>query len=299
MKKKILILGINSFLGSCLLKELIKDKEFFVYGTYNKNYFRINKYLIKYKKNIFKVDLKKTKKKLKNIFIKIQPHIIINFAGYSDPQTLTSENSITQIIRNITRSLKVSKIKLEHFYNIGSCEEYIGSKLKLKENSKIGSNSLYGKDKIFSHKHLLNFSKINKIKYTNLRTFNIIGKDNFKKNIITYIISNNNFEKLNFHNLYAIRDFMWIDDYIFIIKSIIMNNNNYKVLNIGTGKGTSILKILKYVSEHKKNFIEKKYLKKNLKIKLHNIKVANNDRLKKIIKSYKFITTKEIIKKLI
>ena len=54
-------------------------------------------------------------------------------------------------------NLKLSNIKIEHFYNIGSCEEYYGSTSKLKESSKLANTTLYSIYKISIHKFLLNF----------------------------------------------------------------------------------------------------------------------------------------------
>ena len=294
-----MILGINSFLGSYFLKNLIEEKDYYFYGTYNKSTFRIKKYLSKFKKNFFKINMNNKNKKLINIFKKTKPDIIINFIGYSDPKTINEKNSLINFIKNISFSLKLSNIKIEHFYNIGSCEEYYGSTSKLKESSKLANTTLYSIYKISIHKFLLNFLKNNHINYTNLRTFNVIGKDRYKENVITYINSNIASKKLNFYNIYAVRDFMWIDDYINILKLILKKQNNYKVINIGSGEATPILKILNYISKKKKIKINHRIIYKNKIKNSKDIKVANIDRIKKIIKSYKFVKINEIIDRLI
>ena len=110
-----MILGINSFLGSYFLKNLIEEKDYYFYGTYNKSTFRIKKYLSKFKKNFFKINMNNKNKKLINIFKKTKPDIIINFIGYSDPKTINEKNSLINFIKNISFSLKLSKIKKNIF----------------------------------------------------------------------------------------------------------------------------------------------------------------------------------------
>lgn len=300
MKKKLLIIGINSFLGSNFYKYVINNNEYFVFGTINKETYRINKYLKKIKNNIFKINLNKKNNRLPKLLETIKPNLIINFSGHSNLDISEKVKLNIDIIKNLINSLKKSKIKIEHFYNVGSCEEYQGSKLKLTENKKLFSTSDYGKHKINIHKYLLKISKENYFKYTNLRTFNVLSNDKSKKNIITYIKSNLINKKINLYNKYAIRDFIWIDDYVFAVYSILKNNNkNYKVINIGTGKGTSIENIVNYIQKKKQIYFKNINFEKNKKILTNNIKVANNDRLKKIVKHYKYLSIYKIINKLI
>ena len=300
MKKKILIIGINSFLGSNFYKFLINNSEYLVFGTINKETYRINKYLKQNINNIFKINLNKKNDKLSKLLETIKPNLIINFSGHSNLDISEKVKLNIDITKNLINSIIKSKIKIEHFYNVGSCEEYQGSKFKLNENKKLFSISGYGKHKISIHNYLLKTSKENYFKYTNLRTFNVLSKDKYKKNIITYIKSNFINKKINLHNKYAIRDFIWIDDYIFALYSILKNNKkNYKAINIGTGKGTSIENIIDYVQKKKQIYFKNINFEKNKKIPASNIKVANNDRLKKIVKHYEYLSIYKIIDKLI
>ena len=65
MKKKILVLGISSFAGASFAKYILDNKEYDVFGTFNKNdNFPLRSLLKKKYKNrlkIFKLDLSKIK----------------------------------------------------------------------------------------------------------------------------------------------------------------------------------------------------------------------------------------------
>ena len=92
---------------------------------------------------------------------------------------------------------------------------------------------------------MIKFSKQNKINCTNLRVFNVLGNDDKKINVVNFI-NKNKYKKLIFNNIASVRDYIWIEDFLFCLEKIIENNKkNYKAINIGTGKGTSILKILR------------------------------------------------------
>ncbi len=300
MKKKLLIIGINSFLGSNFYKYIHKDNNYHIFGTVNKNTFRIDNFSNKYRNNTFKIDLTKKNNKFTNLLKKINPDYIINFSGESYSFVSKNKKLNILIIKNITNSLKKSKICINHFYNIGSCEEYYGSKVQLKENSRLFNYSSYGNYKINIHKYLLKASKKNKFNYTNLRTFNILGYDRHKKNIVTFLKSNLNNKKLKLNNINSIRDFMWLDDYLFSIKSILnYNKKKYQAINIGTGKGTSIQKIINYISRKKQLNLDNKINNRKIKTEIYNIKIANNSRLNNISKKNNYLSIYKIIDKLI
>jgi len=301
LKKKILLLGINSFLGSNYFDYELKKNFFDVYGSFNKNKFRItNEKIEKYSKKIFQIDLIKGNKSIVNSFNIIKPSIIINFTGISNRNSNNNHFINTNIVKNILKSVKLSNTNLEHFYNIGSCEEYSSSTTALNELSKSYSDNLYGAHKIKIHKYCLRNFRKNNINYTNLRTFNIIGRDKFKKNILQYLIENSNKKKLDLKDPYNIRDFMWINDYILCLHNIIKKNkNNYPAINIGSGKPYSIEDLIKLINNNKK-FKNKKIIYKFTKIlSKYNIKFANNKRLNQFINKRKFIGIHSIVDKLI
>ena len=296
MKRKLLILGVNSYLGSNFYKYQIKKKDFITFGTINKNNYRLNNNNI----NIYKIDLKNSKSKLINLLQKVEPNLIINFTGNSNRYELNKNKLKINIIKNILNCLKKSQISIDHFYNIGSSEEYYGSKFELSENNKLLSFSNYGRYKINTHKYLLNFSLKNNFNYTNLRTFNILGNDKHKKNIISYLASSIGSKKNILKNKYSIRDYMWINDYL-IILNLILNNNrkNYQAINIGTGHGSSIESIINYIEKKKKLKFNSIVFEKGAETKIEDTKIANTDRLKKITGFDKYLSINKIIDKML
>ena len=98
MKRKLLILGVNSYLGSNFYKYQIKKKDFIVFGTINKNNYRLNNNNI----NIYKIDLKNSKSKLINLLQKVEPNLIINFTGNSNRYELNKNKLKINIIKIIS-----------------------------------------------------------------------------------------------------------------------------------------------------------------------------------------------------
>ena len=300
---KILILGCNSFLGSNFLKNRINHNIFDIYATYNTNNYRLKEKKIKInEEKLFKLNLENNNSDLIDLIRTINPEIIVNFIGNSNLDKTTYNHKIFNIdaLKKIFNSIKLSNVRINHFYNIGSCEEYMKSSNLIKESFKLKSNNIYGFSKIESHNFALKYSRDNNINYTNLRTFNVIGKDTYKKNIILQILENNNKKKLILKNPRAIRDFIWIDDYIKSLVNILVHNKkNYQAINIGRGIGTSIKLLIKKIS----NVNNKKYI--NLFNQIDKSKditdkrVANISILKKFINTNEFLDVNEMIKLLI
>ena len=138
IKIKLLILGANSFLGSNFLSQIIKNKNIECFATININDFRIKRNYYKANK-IIKINLL-DEEKITRILHLLKPNILINFSGTSNKFANKKECSLNiKIVKNILHSIIKSKIKIKHFYNIGSSEEYVDSKKLISENSKIGS----------------------------------------------------------------------------------------------------------------------------------------------------------------
>src|SRR6056300_1034151 len=96
MKQKILILGISSFAGASFAKYILDNKNYKIYGTFNKRDKFTTRSLLKeknYFKNLklYKLDLSKNNNLL-NLIYKIEPEYIYDFASicmvnesWSDP----------------------------------------------------------------------------------------------------------------------------------------------------------------------------------------------------------------------
>ena len=87
-----------------------------------------------------------------------------------------------------------------------------------------------------------------------LRLFNIYGKGQKKGYIFSDLIKQINNKKIYLKNVNSKRDFLHVDDMVTLINKILFNNSEkFKILNVGSGKSTSINRIIKIINEQKKD----------------------------------------------
>ena len=189
------------------------------------------------------------------------------------------ENNILSLI-NV---LKICKEKeIENFVFSSSCTVYGSPQIiPVTEKSKtVKAESPYGKSKIISEEIISDYHKSNPISICNLRYFNPIGahqsgligdypsgKPNNLLPFVTQVAAGLRERVSIFGDDYKTEDGTCIRDYIHVVdlakahvNSIdfnIKNKGKHSVFNIGTGKGVSVLKLLKTfekVNEIKVNF---------------------------------------------
>lgn len=132
---------------------------------------------------------------------------------------------------------------------------------------------------------------------TCLRFSNVYGPDMSNENVISEILLQMyNSEKIVVKNRYPIRDFLWIDDAIdAIIQTIKIKPSG--IINVGSGIGTSIDQLVKYVL----NIINKpnKLIFSESNENINSILVLNINKTKKILNWTPEITLLEGLTKLI
>lgn len=265
MKIKILITGIAGFIGSNVAKKLLKEKNIAVYG--------IDNFSSGYKNNIpkdakfIKGDLS-DKKILKKLNFKCD--YVFHFAGQSsgeksfeDPLVDIKNNSLTTI--NILEYAKRKNVKKVIYASSMSVYGDSNKSGYFRESDKLKPKSFYGISKKTSEEYIQLSSK--QIPYIILRLFNVygVGQDlsNSKQGMISIYLS----QALRTKNIVVkgslkrFRDFVSIDDLCQICEEIIYKKNfTNKIINIGTGKKTSVKKIISIIQKYsgKKNIIIKK-----------------------------------------
>jgi len=224
--KRIAITGYNSFIGNHFYKK------------YKNKYVIIN-----YKENINNIS------KFKLFINSKRLDFFVHFAGMS--RTKCDEN---KKLCKKTNFLSLKKIinqlnDLEHkprFIFISTSLVYSNSSKKIKESFKKKPKSLYAKLKLNSE----NYLKENYKKYSILRLFNVYGKKQPHTFFIPDIkkkIKQKKLIKLN----KSTRDFIHVDDAVKIINFVIRNNINI-TLNVGSGRGTLLLSLIKMISSFNK-----------------------------------------------
>ena len=304
-KLKILTLGCNSILGFNFTKNILKNKKIIFYGTINKNSYRLNTDPLTRKfSNIKKYNPILHSKKLIKILNNFQPDIVINFIGSSDLFIKSKKEHDSQnfnTLKNIFNSINLSNTNIKHFFNMGSAQEYRNSLKSVKESYSLNPITDYAKSKVKCHKYGVKWGTKNNIKFTTLRVFNVIGNDQFKKNIFIKLIRLKPNEKIVLHQFNAVRDYIFIKDFISILIKLILNYNkvNYNVINIGAGVPITMSYLIKSMSRLLKRDLINNIIINN-KLNTHsNSNYANIDRLKKIIHIKKLKSVDEILKILI
>ena len=281
---KILILGASGFIGSNLTKHLLK-KNYEVYGTSRK---KIN---LK-KKNFYNIILDVKKKKDFNKLSKKKFNFIVYLAAFTRPSSSISKkkevfNTNIEGLRNTINYFKRSTPKSKFIF-ISSSAVYEGLKIKKNIIEKYNlpmQKTPYGISKYRSEKLLFKLCKNNKIII--VRPFAIIGADKKKdvcSDIINQFISSKNYTNVNIKlgNTKAVRDFIYIEDFVSAIYLLLTKGSNKEIYNLCSSKGTKIKTLCKKISKiFKKKFKMTNY--SNLKRSIDtNILVGNNKKIKSL-----------------
>ena len=217
------------------------------------------------------LDIRDTSK-LREMLLKIKPHYLVHFAASAYVHESFSK-PLDYISNNICGMESVTRVCSELLIPIifsSSCSVYGEvKKLPIDENSILKPLSPYGETKLFCEKILNWASKVSKLQYVSLRYFNAAGADfdlqigekhNPETHIIPLVISSlGGGKKLKiFGDNYNTEDGTAIRDYIHVIdlarahlKAIeyLNKGGTSNIFNLGSGKGTSINKIINLIEE--------------------------------------------------
>ena len=255
MKKKILILGASSFIGSNLIYE---NKNLDMTGLIRKP---INKYSKLKKKRLNLIKKKLIYINSKNIYKIKKYDVIINSIGltknfnnkkYSLEKNKKKFHKYSEFIFNV---VKHSKCKI--FIHLGSSMEYSGlkpnSRNKLNENSITNPNTKYGKFKIYEKKYFEKQFYKSDIKLVFLRLFSIYGFFLKNKSLIHSLVYK---KKISIQNPYNYIDVISIEYLLKIIKKTIEIINNFKkkiiIINCSSNNSIKIKTLLEKIQKIKK-----------------------------------------------
>ena len=157
----------------------------------------------------------------------------------------------------------------------------LDSNVNLKDDN---NRKIYAAFKISSEYLVKNYCSKGKIQLNICRIFNIYGKnDDFS--IIQKLKKSkrNNSKVLIYNQGLSVRDFIHVDDVVKIYIEILKNVSGSGLYDVGTGKGISIIEIIKKLKINKKKLI---FRKKS--INEISDSIANNKNLLDKIKKFKF-----------
>ena len=154
-------------------------------------------------------------------------------------------------------------------------------KINLKDNN---NRNIYAAFKFSTEFLIKNFCEKNYINFAICRLFNMYGgNDKFSVILKLQTALQKNQKIIIFNNGKSIRDYIHIDDVVTIYGRLIKKKVDSALFDVGTGKGVSLVDLIKKINFKKKNIIHQKK-----KITELSRSVANNTNLIKKINKMKF-----------
>lgn len=260
---KVIVTGLNGFLGKNLLESLNKKKISILGIIKNK---KLKK---KFKEiKIIKADIGSLTKKNLSDIKSFKPEILINLAWKGIPD-YSAQNNKENIRMHKSFISEVTKLKsLNKIIMTGSCWEYKDNIGKCKEDTKRLSNASFSKSKVYLYNYIRKVTSIKGIDFVWLRIFFMYGNYQKKKSLIPSILQSLHKGKkptiLNYANK---NDYIHVKDVCELI-NIIINSKKIKsgIYNVGSSHLSSVSEVYNKIL----NLLNlSKYCKKN-EIKIKN-----------------------------
>lgn len=248
---KVVIFGGFGFIGKNLY-EFLKDKlSVVLIDKYiDEEFLKINTNIKYYKYDFSDLNL------LKEILNNENPDYIINLISYVTaerelglfPKMIESNLNIFLKIYEASKGLKNLRITLQ----FGSGEEYGNIQAPFKETDKEFPMSPYAVAKQITTSTALMLNKNYGYPVCIIRPSNLFGKYQSKNKFIPYILEKlkNNEEILTTFGEQK-RDFIYVEDFAFIIFELLKNSEKIKgeIINVGSGISISLKEIILYLKD--------------------------------------------------
>lgn len=249
MRERVLITGASGFVGACLTEDMVKEGYDIAVVTRNIDLaWRLNK--IKNDVKVYNINLC-DENSVNHMILDFKPVKVFNLATYGGYYYQKDDNKI--LSNNIFSSFNMInaalKINFDSFINIGSSSEYGTKSQPMKETDLLEPVNTYGISKAASTM-LCRMTALNtKLPIATVRLFSPFGYYEDKSRLVSSVILsciNNENPKLASGD--AVRDFIFIEDVIEMIKKVSITPNICgKIYNCGTGKQVSVREMVETI----------------------------------------------------
>ena len=251
--KTVFLTGATGFIGSHLLKRLVKEGcNVHISIRKNSSLWRIEEFKNKFISH--EIDLTDFEA-VRSLIKQIEPDIIFHLAAYG--VDYRQQDIHKTLDANISASVGLFEAFLENkvhrFIHTGSCFEYGQKNKPISELDLLDPTSLYGATKASSVHLLSSMAKgMQSGKLVILRPFGVFGEYEGLHRFVPQVI-----DKLKCGHVVQmtlgeqIRDYIYIDDLIdaYILASIVPLENKLKIINIGSGQGIAMKDLALMISK--------------------------------------------------
>ena len=245
---KILITGGNGFLGSNIVRKLIKENHnVYVFSKSTNNIQDIlDKVKFNFSSNNELVNFEKE-------ILDFSPEVVIH-CGWSGGNSYQDVNDLNQLYENVESSVKFLEI-LNHlpnkpkFIGFGSFSEYGNLPIPINENDVEQPINLYGLSKLTFKNYSKMLCNNYGIEWVWVRPCYIYGPNDVKTRLIPLLVNKLlNDQEIILDDCNKIIDYLYIDDFVDYFYSLIQNPSN-GVYNLCSGKQYNLKELIQEIHQ--------------------------------------------------